>query len=100
MGGVAEEEVGEGVRFFFRVTPEDSQILLGDAVFRHQRRQLAGDFPAAGEDHHAAGDLVQPVDGGDVVVFAQRVVVLAQPAGHALHAAVIFGDSPIVTISQ
>ena len=92
VGGVTEEKVGEGIRFLFRVAPEDGQILLGDAVFRHQRRQLAGDLLAAGKDHHAAGDFVQPVDGGNIVVLAQCVIMLTQPAGHALDAAVILGE--------
>ena len=75
-----------------RAVSNEELEFLGDAVLGYQRSQLAGDLLAAGEDHDTAGDLVQTVDGGDIVVFAGIVVVFAQPAGHALYAAVIFRE--------
>ena len=89
---VPEKKVGEGIIRLLRVAPQYRQILLGDAVLGHQGCQLAGDLLAAGKDHHTAGDLVQPVDGSDVVRFAGGLIVLTQPLGHTFGAAVIFGE--------
>ena len=66
----------------FRRAPQDSQILLGDAVLRHGGGELAGDLPAAGEQHDAAHRLIETVDGGDVIVLTQGAVMLPQQGGH------------------
>jgi len=82
LGGVPEQQVGEGGGSLRRVSPQHGQILLGDPVLRHGGGELAGDLPAAGEQHNAAHDLVQPVDGGDVVGLPLLAVVPAQQGGH------------------
>ena len=82
VGGIPEQQVGEGVAVLFRRAPEDSQILLGDPVLRNGGSELSGDLPAAGEQHHTAHGLVQPVDGGNVVGLALGAVVLPQQGGH------------------
>ena len=82
LGGVPEQQVGEGGGGLRRVSPQHGQILLGDPVLRHGGGELAGDLPAAGEQHNAAHDLVQPVDGGDVVGLPLLTVVPTQQGGH------------------
>ena len=82
-GGIPEQQVGEGGGILRRTTPQHGQILLGDAALRHGGGELACHLPAAGEQHDAAHDLVQPVDGGDVVGLSLCPVVLPQQGGHA-----------------
>ena len=92
MGGVTEQQVGEGVGVLFRRAPENGQVFLGDAVLRHGGGELAGDIPAAGEQHDAAHRLIETVDGGDIVVLAQGAVVPPQQGGHTGGSVTVLGQ--------
>ena len=87
MGGVAKQQVGEGGFVLCRRAPENGQVFLGDAVLCHGGGELSGDVPAAGEQHNAAHQPVQPVDGADAAGFR-----LAEGAAQQLrHAAGLVG---------
>ena len=94
VGGVPEQEVGQGVAVLFRMAPQHRQILLGDLVGRHGGGQLAGDLLPAGEYHYPAGNAIQPVYGGDVVLFPQRPVMLPQQGGHAGGLGIVLRQHP------
>ena len=93
VGGIPEQQVGEGVRVLFRRAAQDSQILLGDAVLRHGGGELAGDIPAAGEQHDAAHRLIETVDGGDVIILTQGAVMLPQQGGHTGGGVAVLGQN-------
>ena len=82
MGGVAEQEIGQGIGVLLRMATQHRQIFLGDLAGGHGGGQLSGDLLAAGEYHHAAGDAIQPVYGGDIVLFSLRPVMLPQQRRH------------------
>ena len=83
MGRVAEQEISQGVGVLLRMAPQHRQIFLGDLMGGHGGGQLSCDLSAAGEHHHAAGNAIQPVYGGDIVLFAQCAVMLPQQRWHA-----------------
>ena len=92
VGGVAEQQVSEGGFVLCRRAPENGQVFLGDAVLRHGGGELSGDVPAAGEQHNAAHQPVQPVDGGDIVVLPRCAVVLPQKGGHTGTGVAVLGQ--------
>ena len=79
---VPEQQVRQGAGVLLRVAPQHRQILLGDRMGGHGGGQLSGHVPAAGEHHHAAHNPVQPVDGGDVVLFPAALIVRPQQRRH------------------
>ena len=92
VAAVPEQQVGEGGVVLLRRAPEDGKVLLGDPVLRHGGGELAGDLPAAGEQHNAAHQPVQPVDGGDIVVLPRCPVVLPQKGGHTGTGVAVLGQ--------
>ena len=72
--------------------PENGQVFLFHPVLRHGGDELTGGGLAAGEEHETAGDLIQAVDGGDIVRLMEGPVMRPQKSGHGGGAVAVLGQ--------